>query len=170
MPNATLRENRVYKNLSLRRKEDLLSQIGLTTFEQKDYFFKQKTTEVYIADFIRNLRDTDTDPEVLKLDSEAILKSIEAQHGLLVERAKGIYSFSHLTFHEYFAAREIVANSAYETLVEHLTEKRWREVFLLTTGMMRNADDLMQLIKSEIDGLIRMDEQLQHLELICKLE
>ncbi|MBD0265386.1 MAG: hypothetical protein ICV78_22495 [Tolypothrix sp. Co-bin9] len=158
-----IEREQVYKNLSLQRKEDLLSQIGLTTFEQKDYFFKQKTAEIYIADFIRNLRDADTDPEVLKLDSEAVLKSIEAQHGLLVERAKGIYSFSHLTFHEYFAAREIVANSAYKTLVKHLTEKRWREVFLLTAGMMRNADNLMHLIKSEIDGLISTDEQLQNL-------
>lgn len=158
-----IEREQVYKNLSLQRKEDLLSQIGLTTFEQKDYFFKQKTTEIYIADFIRNLRDADTDPEILKLDSEAVLKSIEAQHGLLVERAKGIYSFSHLTFHEYFAAREIVANSAYKTLVKHLTEKRWREVFLLTAGMMRNADNLMHLIKSEIDGLISTDEQLQNL-------
>jgi predicted NACHT family NTPase/DNA-binding CsgD family transcriptional regulator len=158
-----IEREQVYKNLSLQRKEDLLSQIGLTTFEQKDYFFKQKTAEAYIADFIRNLRNADTHPEVLKLDSEAVLKSIEAQHGLLVERAKGIYSFSHLTFHEYFAAREIVANSAYKTLVEHLTDKHWREVFLLTAGMMRNADDLMQLIKSEVDGLISTDEQLQHL-------
>ncbi|MBE8998461.1 NACHT domain-containing protein [Nostoc sp. LEGE 12447] len=95
-----IEREQVYKNLSLKRKEDLLSQIGLTTFEQKDYFFKQKTAEAYIADFIRNIRNADTEPEVLKLDSEAVLKSIEAQHGLLVERAKGIYSFSHLTFHE----------------------------------------------------------------------
>ncbi|MEH2157976.1 NACHT domain-containing protein [Nostoc sp.] len=158
-----IEREQVYKNLPLKRKEDLLSQIGLTTFEQKDYFFKQKTAEAYIADFIRNLRDADPDTEALKLDSEAVLKSIEAQHGLLVERAKGIYSFSHLTFHEYFAAREIVANSAYKTLVEHLTEKRWREVFLLTAGMMRNADNLMHLMKSEIDGLISTDEQLQDL-------
>ncbi len=157
-----IEREQVYKNLSLQRKEDLLSQIGLTAFEQKDYFFKQKTAEAYIADFIRNLRNADTDPEVLKLDSEAVLKSIEAQHGLLVERAKGIYSFSHLTFHEYFAAREIVANSAYENLVEHITEKRWREVFLLTSGMMRKADDLTLLMKHKIDGLISTDEQLQH--------
>ena len=163
-----IEREQVYKNLSLQRKEDLLSQIGLTTFEQKDYFFKQKTAEAYIADFIRNLRNADTDPEVLKLDSEAVLKSIEAQHGLLVERAKGLYSFSHLTFHEYFAAREIVANSAYETLIQHITEKRWREVFLLTAGMipagmMRKADDFLQLMKHKIDGLISTDEQLQHL-------
>ncbi|MFB2769212.1 NACHT domain-containing protein [Pelatocladus sp. BLCC-F211] len=158
-----IERDQVYKNLSLQRKEDLLSQIGLTTFEQKDYFFKQKSVQEYIANFIRNLRNADTDPEALRLDSEAVLKSIEAQHGLLVERAKGIYSFSHLTFHEYFAAREIVTNSAWETLLERITEIRWREVFLLTAGMMRKADDLMQLMKRKIDGLISTDEQLQNL-------
>jgi predicted NACHT family NTPase len=157
-----IEREQVYKNLSLQRKEDLLSQIALTTFEQKDYFFKQKTIEVYIADFIRNLGDADTDPEVLKLDSEAVLKSIEAQHGLLVERAKGIYSFSHLTFHEYFAAREIVANSAYENLVEHIIEKRWREIFLLTATMMRNSDKLLQLIQQETDRLLVNEEKLQN--------
>ncbi|MEH2281310.1 MAG: NACHT domain-containing NTPase [Nostoc sp.] len=157
-----IEREQVYKNLSLQRKEDLLSQIGLTTFEQKDYFFKQKTAEAYIADFIRNLHNADTDPEVLKLDSEAVLKSIEAQHGLLVERAKGIYSFSHLTFHEYFAAREIVTNSAYEKLVEHITEKRWREIFLLTATMMRNSDGLLQLIKQETDSLLASEEKLQN--------
>ncbi|GAA6617584.1 NACHT domain-containing protein [Scytonema sp. NUACC26] len=89
------------------------------------------------------------------------MKSIEAQHGLLVARATGIYSFSHLTFHEYFAAREIVANSAWERLAEHITEKRWREVFLLTTGMMRKADELMQLMKQKVDSLVPIDNKLQ---------
>jgi predicted NACHT family NTPase len=156
-----IERDQVYKNLSLQRKEDLLSQIALTTFEQKDYFFKQKTIEAYIADFICNLRDAPTKPKELELDSEAVLKSIEAQHGLLVERAKGIYSFSHLTFQEYFAAREIVANSAWESSVEHITEKRWREVFLLTATMMRKADDFVRLMKQEIDNLLAGDEKLQ---------
>ena len=57
------------------------------------------------------------------------MKSIEAQHGLLVERAKGIYSFSHLTFQEYFTAQKIVNDQRLPDLVEHITEKRWREVF-----------------------------------------
>jgi predicted NACHT family NTPase len=158
-----IERDQVYKNLSLQRKEDLLSQIALITFEHKDYFFKQKTVEAYIADFIRNLRDADPDPEILRLDSEVVLKSIEAQHGLLVERAKGIYSFSHLTFQEYFAAREIVANSALESLVEHITEKRWGEIFLLSVGMMRKADDLMRLMKQRLDQFVASDKKLQTL-------
>jgi predicted NACHT family NTPase len=106
-----IKRDQVYKKLSLNCKEDLLSRIALTTFEQKDYFFKQRTVEAYIRDYIQNLPDAQTDPDALQLDSEAVLKSIESQHGLLVERARGIYSFSHLTFHEYFAAREIVLAS-----------------------------------------------------------
>jgi predicted NACHT family NTPase len=160
-----IERDQIYKNLSLQRKEDLLSQIALTTFSQNDYFFKQKTVEAYIADFMRNLQHIDPDPEALRSDSEAILRSIEAQHGLLVERAKGIYSFSHLTFQEYFTAREIVetqSTGSLQQLTEQIIEKRWREVFLLTAGMMRNANDLMQLMKQQIDGLVASDPELQH--------
>ncbi|MBD2667466.1 NACHT domain family [Richelia sinica FACHB-800] len=158
-----IERDQVYKNLSLHRKEDLLSQIAQITFEQGNYFFKQKMVEGYIADFIYNLRDARTEPQELELDSEAVLKSIESQHGLLVARANGIYSFSHLTFQEYFTAREIVANSSYEILMEYITETRWQEVFLLTVGMMRKADDLILLMKQKIDMLVGSDEKYQKL-------
>ena len=158
----------VYKKLSVQRKQDLLSQIALTTFERKDYFFKQRDVEQYIADYIRNLPDAQTDPEALQLDSEAVLKSIEAQHGLLVERARGIYSFSHLTFQEYFTARKIVTSSdpqalekALQCLVSHITEKSWREVFLLAVGMLQPADYLLRLMKQQVDALVATDEKLQ---------
>ncbi|MBD2197045.1 MULTISPECIES: NACHT domain-containing protein [Calothrix] len=151
----------VYKNLSMQCKEDLLSQIALATFEQQNYFFKQETVEVYITEFFRKLYHPDLDTKILRLDSEAVLKSLEAQHGLLVERAKRIYSFSHLTFHEYFSARKIVANSAWEKIVDYLTEKRWQEVIFITTEMMRNADDLLLLIKQKVDSLLALDDNLQ---------
>ncbi|MHC5774956.1 NACHT domain-containing protein [Nostoc sp.] len=157
-----IERNQVYQNLSLYCKEDLLSEIAFTTFEQKDYFFKQKTVEAYIAEFISNLQVANLEPEVLRLDSEAVLKSIEAQHGLLVERAKGIYSFSHLTFQEYFCARKIVATLAYETLVQHINEKRWQEVFLLTVGVLENPDNLVLLMKQKIDKIAASDDKIQH--------
>lgn len=84
--------------------------------------------------------------KALQLDSEAILKSLEAQHSLLVERAKGIYSFFNMAFHEYFVAKKIVYNSqlqaeeVFPNLVTHISEKRWREIFLLTVEMLPNAD------------------------------
>ncbi len=163
-----IRRDIVYKDLSVQKKEDMLSQIALTTFEKGDYFVKQRQLEDYICDYIRNTTNAKNNDEELHLDSEAVLKSIEAQHGLFVERARGIYSFSHLTFHEYFAARQIVVSTspskletALQNLVTHITDKRWREVILLSVGMAREADDLLLLMKRKIDSLLADDEKLQ---------
>ncbi|MBD1891035.1 NACHT domain-containing NTPase [Coleofasciculus sp. FACHB-SPT9] len=161
-----IRRDQVYKKLSIQRKENLLSKIALATFEQGDYFFKQKTAEQYITDYIRNLPSANTDEEALQLDSEEVLRSIEHHHGLVVERAKGIYSFSHLTFHEYFTAREIVvvkqsSEEALQNLVSHITDYRWREVFLLSVGMSPSADHLLLLMKEKVDALLASDDKLQ---------
>ncbi|MDJ0776146.1 MAG: NACHT domain-containing NTPase [Mastigocoleus sp. MO_167.B18] len=151
----------VYKQLFVKRKEDLLSQVAFNTFSEKKYFFKQRIVENYIADYISNLPDAPTETEKLHLDSEAVLKSIEAQHGLLVERAIGIYSFSHLTFQEYFTARKIVSQQTLSDLVKHITEKRWREVFILTSGMLSNTNELLKLMKQQVDGILAIDEKVQ---------
>lgn len=161
-----IERDRIYQKLSPQRKENLLSYIALNTFKQKDYFFKTSVAEQYIGDYIQNLYQNTTAPEELQLDSQAVLQSIEAQHGLLSERAKGIYSFSHLTFHEYFAAREIVFNSdslatTLEELVVFVTQKRWREVFLLIAEMLRDASLLLLPMKQTIDRLLARSERLQ---------
>ncbi|MGI8503558.1 MAG: NACHT domain-containing protein [Hassallia sp.] len=161
-----IERDEIYKQLSVQRKEDLLSQIAWHTFVSGEYFFKPKVVEQQIIDYIRNLPDVNIDSEALQFDSEAILKSIEVQHSLLVERAKGIYSFSHLAFHEYFAAKKIVYSSAlqaeevFQNLVSHITEKRWQEIFLLTVEMLPNADYFLLLMKHKIESLSASDEKL----------
>lgn len=160
----SIEREQVYRELSLKRKEDLLSQLAFTTFESGNYFFKQKHAEHLIETYIQNLPGAKSDPKALRLDSEAVLKSIEAQHGLLVERARGIYSFSHLTFHEYFTARELeTREDLHQALMSHLTERRWREVFLLTVGMLKNANSLLSLMRSQIDAILATDTTLQKL-------
>jgi predicted NACHT family NTPase len=160
-----IERDQAYRQLSLKRKEDLLGQIALTTFEKGNYFFKQRQAEQYITDYIQNLPDAPINPEALELDSRAVLKSIEAQHGLLIERARGIYSFSHLTFHEFFTARNFALSrhpqQAFQQLVIHMNDNRWREVFFLTVGILTNADDLVQLMKQHVDALLAEDEKLQ---------
>ena len=100
------------------------------------------------------------------LDAQQILQSIVAQHGLLVPRAKHIYSFSHLTFQEYFTARQIIevdksTELVLQNLVEHLWQKSWQEVFLLAVEMSSNADFLVLLIKNKIDSLLANNPRLQ---------
>ncbi|PSB33659.1 NACHT domain-containing protein [Stenomitos frigidus] len=158
----------VYRDFLLPQKLKLLSQIAATSFERGQYFFEQRVLEQYIGDYMRTLTDVPIEPEALQLESEAALKAIEAQHGLLVERARGVFSFSYLAFQEYFTARNIVASynlEAFEQalggLVSHITDPHWREIFLLTTAMLRSADSLMQLMKQQIDALVAKDPYLQ---------
>ncbi len=160
--------DQVYKNLSVERKKNLLSSIAFTTFKQADYFFRQNQVEFYIKEYIKNLPKAITDEQTLELDSKAVLKSIESQHGLLVERARGIYSFSHLTFQEYLTARKIITTSEPQELEEalnelstHFTEKRWLEVLLLALGMLPSAERLLKLIKEKVDNLLANDHKLQ---------
>lgn len=152
-----IKRSQIYKHLSVKRKEFLFSRIAAETFEQGRYFIPQRTVEGYIADFTQHLPES-REAE-LETDSEAVLKAIEAQHGILVQRARGIYSFSHLTFQEYFTAQYIVEHSDEGTLEklvsQHLYDDRWREVFLLTAGMLQTADNFLQLIKSNIDEVVK---------------
>lgn len=154
----SIKRESAYKEIPLKRKEYMLSQIAYTAFEKGQYFLPQRTLEHYISDFIRNIPGIKE--EELQIDSEDILKDIEAQHGIFVERARGIYSFSHLTFQEYFTAKYIVDNKekgTLENLVDkYITDKKWREVFLLTTGLLPEADTFLLLMKEKADSLVNV--------------
>ncbi len=155
-----IERDEIYRHLSTPRKEQMLSRIACEAFDKEKYFIPQKTLEEQIAAFIENLPEAKID--TLIPDSRQVLKAIEAQHGILVERTDDIYSFSHLTFHEYFTARYIVDNTSKGTLpnlVEHITDSKWREVFLLTAGMLPEADEFLKLMKKKTDALIK-DEAL----------
>jgi len=166
-----IERDQVYKKLSLKRKEDLLSQLAFYTFKKGDYFFKQSVVEQHILDYIRNLPGAQEDEEALQLDSEAVLKSIEAQHGLLVERARVIYSFSHLTFQEYFTARYLISrcnphdmrDEMLNWLSRQLHKERWREVFILTANVLASADNLLLLGKKSINELAIKDDKIRRI-------
>ncbi|MGH2415444.1 MAG: NACHT domain-containing protein, partial [Microcystaceae cyanobacterium] len=172
-----INRDRVYRYLSLTDKIKLLCQIASTTLERGGYFFESSEVLGIIEDYLRTLpADASRDLETLWLNSEAVLKAIELQHGLLVERAKDIYSFSHLTFQEYLTARKIVTSTNPKTLEQELQKlacrifnSQWREVISLTASMLPEADFLVQKIKEQIDALSAKDPQLQRfLEMIAQ--
>jgi len=163
-----IERDQVYKGFLVPQKVRLLSQIALSTFEKGQYLFSENTISKHIADYIQTLPDASKDPEEISQASENILNAIESQHGLLSERAQGIFSFSYLALQEYFTARKIVAShnlqslgSSLQELVDHITDPNWREIFLLTASMLRSADGLVQLMKQQIDALVIQDPYLQ---------
>ena len=160
----SVRRNTAYQQLSLAKKELLLSRIASKFFERGAYFIRQSDLEQEIDLFMANLKVTPS-VDAGNVDAAEILKEIESQHGVLVERAQRIYSFSHLTFQEYFTARTITENTNQRgpvDLVErHATDPRWREVFVLTTGLLTEADDFVKRMRGKLTLIAQTSSEVR---------
>lgn len=141
-----VKQDKIYQGLNPELEKVLLSEIAYHGFIEDRLFFTQEELVDKIKDF---LSDTVDKPKYL--DGKAVLEAITIQQGILVERSEYIFSFSHLTLQEYLTAQYISQDyREIEKLVaEHLREPRWREVFLLVAGLVRNADELLELMETE---------------------
>ena len=150
-----IQRDEIYKNLSHKRKQQMFAHIATPAFEKGRLYFSTQQLADAISHYLSNLPGA---PPVDEIDGEAVLRAIEAQHGVLVERAHNIHSFSHLSFQEYFTARYIVENEARGTtnrlIREHLTNPRWREVVLLTASMLDNASSFASELALDIENLV----------------
>lgn len=146
-----VKRDEVYRKLSLEYKVKMLARIAAQNFENGVYFIRKDALEEQITRYLQTLPAADAGEAP---EGEVVLRAIEAQHGVLVERAHGIYSFSHLTFQEYFTALYIVDNAASGTLQalihNHLTDPTWREVFLLTASLLDDADGFFEMFLKEL--------------------
>ncbi|MFZ4663894.1 MAG: NACHT domain-containing protein [Caldilineaceae bacterium] len=150
-----IQRDEIYRALSHKRKLQLLMNIALPAFQKSELFFRQRELEQSIVAYLAKLPGA---PPADTLDGTIILKAMEAQHSILVERAQGIYSFSHLTFQEYLTARyldENQGNRENDNLIRtHLTDRRWREIFLLTASLLADADGFINTLRQATNGII----------------
>ncbi|WP_414563757.1 MULTISPECIES: NACHT domain-containing protein [unclassified Anabaena] len=156
----------IHGDLTLEHKKKLLSQIAASTFEKESHFFEIAKVQHIIANYLKTLPNIYIDTGKWQQDMAALFKVIEVQNGLLVERSREIYSFSHLTLHEYLTAKNIVENFPYQAcnnLMNHITDERWRQVFLLTMSMLPNAEDMLWAMKNKINLIVANDEKIQDL-------
>ena len=81
--------SKVYLEMSVTDRQKLLGHIAARKFEEQQYaLFEESEIQEYISEYL----------SIPNEEAKKLPKNIEEQHGLLVERAVGIYSFSHLTF------------------------------------------------------------------------
>jgi NACHT domain len=129
----------IYKDLTVQLEEMLLAKIAYEQFSQDRLFFDNQTVINNICEY---LADNLNAPK--HLDGEDVLRAIQIQQGILVGRSSNVLSFSHLTLQEYLTAQYIVDRHLIDELVvQHLTSPRWREVFLLVAGLMRDGGDTL---------------------------
>lgn len=84
-------------------------------------------------------------------DATDFLDKVRERSGLLVEKGINLYTFSHLTFQEYLAARELAENEKEQrVLLEKVGEEWWQEVTLLYAAM-REATPIIDALLEGTD-------------------
>ena len=147
-----IERDEVYRDLSVERKLELLSYVAVKKFEQEQYvLFEQEELEEYIGEFLG----------IERRESQGVLRAIASVHGLLIERSYRVWSFSHLTFQEYLVAKWFYDQGNWDELVIQITKTYWREIFLLASELLANADFLLTSIKYQTDRLLGGDNKLQ---------
>lgn len=157
-----IKRGEAYRELSLKRKEQMLAQVAAETFDRAEYFIPKRTLARSFEDFLSRVPNLP-----IEVDGEAVLQTITAQHGLFMERAHSIYSFAHLTFQEYFTARYVVENEARGTLhslINRYDQQRFHEVFLLTASQLSDAREFFELFLHHlIEDVQRVPEVVEFL-------
>jgi len=172
-----IKRDEPYKALSLGRKRQMFSRIAAETFNNNELLVPQTELAEKIAQYMKKVPEVEDE-----IDGEIVLESIAAQHGIFVERAKGIYSFAHLSFQEYYTAKYLGDNASigsFKGLFNHIDEDQWREVFLLTASLLNEevANQFFSQFVYHLNQPIRADKAIQKLyrwafrkaEDICRL-
>ena len=146
-----LKQDPIYEGFHAGLEKVLLSEIAYNSFKADQLFFSEQNITKRITEF---LADTLEAPK--HLDGMAVLDAIKVQQGILIERAKNAYSFSHLTLQEYLVARYVSSQLLVEEMVrEYLTDKRWREVFLLVSGLLEGrSHELFLMMESQANTCV----------------
>lgn len=140
-----------YKKLSYTRREHLLELVASKFYFDSRTVFRKVELESVVLNFLSRLPDKEKSDDA---DAGTVIRQIEAQHGLIVERAVGIYSFSHLTLQEYFTAAHLVKSHDEKLLNQvvklALQDQKWREVMLYTVGLLPSADTVLTKMASQL--------------------
>jgi hypothetical protein len=158
-----IRRDEIYQNLSLRLKHQMFAQLAAEYFQDGRYFFRQRELADRIAAYLHSFPSAIPEEEI---GGETVLQAIEAQHGILVERARHIHTFAHLTFQEYYTAKYVVDHADMGTvprLMPHIAEYRWRETILLVASMLQDTDLFFVHFLKALEDLLQSDDKLLEL-------
>ncbi len=152
-------------------KRNVLAHLAMRLLEQGRYVFEKSEGIQMIASHLMTLPYAYDTPEMLWTESEALLRSIALQHGLIVERAHEIYAFSHTVFQEYLAAQAVVTRhllgdpTALQNLANRATEEALHPVVLFTVNLLPNPIELLMALRQTMHELIEETPQISCTEL-----
>lgn len=147
------------------RKKMILSRIARETFDGEVLHFSSNTLESMLEnELIRS--------NLPEIQPSHLLKELESHNGLFIEKASNVYTFSHLTFQEFFTALAYHDDHALEELLDKVqSEPRYREVFLMALERSYEPDGICLKLAEFIKAYFINERESSdyHYDLITKI-
>jgi hypothetical protein len=125
-----------YENLSDYRKVKLLNFFAANMFALGLSAFSWRETESVLVKYLPGIG-------ILIDEVHGILKEIETHNGIIMKISATAYSFSHLTLQEFLTASYLVAARKELSVLRHVGDARWTEVFSHIAGLLENASEFV---------------------------
>lgn len=134
-------------NFDAELKKRLIGKVACDTFcDESLYFSKQE--------IINRLNKVSSTYPIQSNQGHALLNEYVLNHGLLIERAKDIFSFSHLTIQEFLTAfylSQVQSEKVFKKLAsESYSDSRWNEVVVFLGGVLTQADILLVCLRNKM--------------------
>lgn len=145
----------IYQDFHGDLEVEMLAEIACSMYDAGKIFFSKNELTSCINTYITNILNIGK-----RINAGKVIEAIEVHQGLLVQRASDIYSFSHLTIQEYLTSYYFFSKSKVPDLVnKHLFDSKWREVFLLLSGMS-NTDYLLELCSDKLSAFATENKEI----------
>ncbi len=132
-------------------KKLILAKMACDTFCDAELFFTKEEAA-------RKFEELSEVMPGKKVSGRDLLAEFEENHGLLIERARHIYSFSHLTIQEFLAALHLSRSAAdvHARLLDELLEDiRWRDTSVFLLCLLSHADELFTALRNRGKACLR---------------
>jgi len=159
----SINRDEIYKNLTLAQLESLYANLAYYYFEKGQQTFEQIHLEKQISITLANILKIN---DAKSIDGTKILSDLVTQHGFITKRGGYTYTFTHLTFQEYYAAMYFTENIHTKNnlnIAECFSDARWREVFLLGTSLLDEADTFLEVIQRSLPTILTKDTHLKNI-------
>lgn len=161
------RRDSAFSALTDDRKEKLFADIAYRFLCKKDakYIFPERDLALVISNFIKKYAMS----EGL---SKEIINEIESHHGILEKFSAESYSFSHVSFQEYFVAKAVVAKrKEIEFVKENLLNLKAASIIIFMASLMEDPSPVLKLLmqRSELSGITTYPAMSKRTELLSLL-
>jgi predicted NACHT family NTPase len=151
-----------YRSLSPHRREQLAQELAASFFERDVITYSAGDALPVVTSWFRRLPEwNETEQEI---DAEEVLVQLEAQHGVVIQRSRGTFSFAHLSIQEFLTARSVCEGHPQRTLElvasRGVHDVRWREVAVFCAGLLQDGTGFLEMAVRSVHKHLNQSPEL----------